>query len=640
MILRNRRREKAEAQPDRASREDPHGDPAPYKSHDDMLHAARQIFLWRSVESDYEWMANATRRGLAAARRNAKAWARLWHASLRVTGEGIYLLDRMNKARLNRIEREILALLVLSRLGLVDGEVDSCDQILRILDTTKGRSLPVIRMLSEEGKLFKAGLIIHSDLDGDLKERRIFPDHDVVESALRGFGGPRRGWPVKTEAEFLERLARVTRAFKNVAEAVEGFQLGHADLHDLNKHRRIVDRMMRDIDDTIGMHPGWRVSEALVEARAAAPGGRMVVLALLGKELGHLAADDDLFLGRGLTRIAARTPEEAVQLIWILMPESGLLKGEWISPCGGLADLLDTDSRSLSDTEFELTDKAIEKFGIKKNLVKARQSMNLLRQPRFGLGSLVLTAGVKKALDMAFAQARNANVIMDDWGLGDTFAYGRSVTLLFSGPPGTGKTACAEALAFALNKPILVADYSRIQNCFVGQTEKNIVKTFREARAAGAVLFWDEADAMFYDRDSASKSWEVRDVNVLLQEIEIFEGVCVLATNRKISLDKALERRISMKVEFERPDWGMRRSLWEKLVPPLMPVADDVDFNLLCEADLAGGGIKNAVLNAARMALARSPRGPLIMADFLEAVRMETEGSWAENRFGRIGFDA
>ena len=97
---------------------------------------------------------------------------------------------------------------------------------------------------------------------------------------------------------------------------------------------------------------------------------------------------------------------------------------------------------------------------------------------------------------------------------------------------------------------LLVVDYSQIQNCLLGQTEKNIARAFRDARENDAILFWDEADAMFYDRDSTSHNWEVRDVNVLLVEIERFEGICVLATNRKLTLDKALERRISLKVAF------------------------------------------------------------------------------------------
>ena len=184
--------------------------------------------------------------------------------------------------------------------------------------------------------------------------------------------------------------------------------------------------------------------------------------------------------------------------------------------------------------------------------------------------------------------------------------YGSGVTLLFYGPPGTGKTATAEAIAHELGMPLLVADYAKIQNCWVGQTEKNISSTFRKARKHRAVLFWDEADAMFFDRDSASRAWEVRDVNVLLQEIERFEGVCILATNRKATLDKALERRITAKIEFPRPDRLLRESIWKRLLPSGMPLAKDVDITELARKDLSGGEIKNVILNAARAACGRS----------------------------------
>jgi SpoVK/Ycf46/Vps4 family AAA+-type ATPase len=230
--------------------------------------------------------------------------------------------------------------------------------------------------------------------------------------------------------------------------------------------------------------------------------------------------------------------------------------------------------------------------------------------------------------------------MFDEWGLAETVTYGRSPVMLFSGPPGVGKTAAAEALACELGKTLLVADYSRIQSCFVGQTEKNVVRAFREARNQDAVLFWDEADAMFYSRDSARWSWEVREVNVLLEEIERFEGMCILATNRTTALDPALQRRIAVKVLFERPDESQRRRIWEKLLPEKMPLAKDVNLHELSRADLVGGEIKNAILNAARLALQRGADGPITNADFCKAILMEQEGKWKNDGRSRIGFRA
>jgi SpoVK/Ycf46/Vps4 family AAA+-type ATPase len=238
---------------------------------------------------------------------------------------------------------------------------------------------------------------------------------------------------------------------------------------------------------------------------------------------------------------------------------------------------------------------------------------------------------------MAVAQARDSQKLLRTWGLGDVVPYGHSVVLLFFGPPGVGKTASAEAIAHELGKPLLVVDYSQIQNCYVGVTEKNVVRVFRQAQSSEAVLFWDEADAMLYDRDTAQNSWEVRDVNVLLQEIEKFEGVCILATNREGSLDKALARRVSIKVHFTRPDRKMRRAIWEKLLPATLPLSRDVDLKRLSDADLTGGEIKNVILNAARLALQRTPEGPVRQMDFERALSMEKKDG-EDGSCSRIGF--
>jgi ATP-dependent 26S proteasome regulatory subunit len=108
----------------------------------------------------------------------------------------------------------------------------------------------------------------------------------------------------------------------------------------------------------------------------------------------------------------------------------------------------------------------------------------------------------------------------------------------------------------------------------------------------------------------------------------------------KLALDKALDRRISLKVEFEPPDRPMRKQIWGRLVPKKLPVAPDVDFDKLSEPELTGGEIKNAVLNAARLALARNPDGQVTMADFRKAIEMETQGRWHDQGGGRVGFRA
>ena len=218
---------------------------------------------------------------------------------------------------------------------------------------------------------------------------------------------------------------------------------------------------------------------------------------------------------------------------------------------------------------------------------------------------LVLHEDVSEALTQAIAYARRPEHLLDDWGLREVIPYGHGTTLLFTGSSGVGKTAAAEAVAMELDKPILVIDYSALQSCWVGETEKNVVRAFREAADEDAVLFFDEADAVFYNRDSATRSWEVSEVNVLLKEVEAFPGVCILATNRDVVLDPALERRISRRVRFNPPTPAMSAQIWRKMIPEKLPLAGDLDYEELGCLGLTGGQIKNAVLNAARAAACR-----------------------------------
>lgn len=287
--------------------------------------------------------------------------------------------------------------------------------------------------------------------------------------------------------------------------------------------------------------------------------------------------------------------------------------------------------------EFELTPEFIAELGIR-GARRQKRSRHMPRTPLVKLEDLVLSESARSQLEMLISQLEHSSVLLDDWGFRETLPYGRGATMIFSGPPGVGKTACAEGIAHRLGRPILSINYSEIQNCFVGETEKNIVAVFREAAENDAVLFWDEADAIFFDRDSAYRSWEVRQVNVLLQELEHFEGVCILCTNRKLTLDPALERRISLKVEFERPTRPMREQIWRKLVPQKLPLAADVNFECLARHEMSGGEIKNALLNAARIALVRAPRGSVAMTDFEQAVAMEISGRWAKTGPRSIGF--
>jgi SpoVK/Ycf46/Vps4 family AAA+-type ATPase len=213
-------------------------------------------------------------------------------------------------------------------------------------------------------------------------------------------------------------------------------------------------------------------------------------------------------------------------------------------------------------------------------------------------------------LDQALAQVRNHTLIFGRWGLGERHASGRGLAFNFAGLPGTGKTICAEGIAHELGMKLLVVDYAEAESMWVGETPKNIVATFRAAVEQNAVLFFDEADAIATRRSTGAPSPHDREsnltVNVLLRELEAFNGIVIFATNLAANFDPAFERRIRTHVLFEMPGAEERARIWQlQIHPKKTPLAADVDFQRLAERyAVSGGDIKNAVLKAAAAAAA------------------------------------
>jgi len=230
--------------------------------------------------------------------------------------------------------------------------------------------------------------------------------------------------------------------------------------------------------------------------------------------------------------------------------------------------------------------------------------------PERTLADVVLPPQTRRTLDQALAQVRNHTLIFHRWGLGERHTSGRGLAFNFAGPPGTGKTICAEAIAQALGKKLLVVDYAEAESMWFGETPKNIVATFRAAAEQNAVLFFDEADAIATRRSSGSPMPHDREtnltINVLLRELEAFNGIVIFATNLAANFDPAFERRIRTHVLFEMPGAEERERIWELQVhPKKTPLAPDVDFRQLAERYIVSGGdIKNAVIKAAAAAAA------------------------------------
>jgi SpoVK/Ycf46/Vps4 family AAA+-type ATPase len=228
--------------------------------------------------------------------------------------------------------------------------------------------------------------------------------------------------------------------------------------------------------------------------------------------------------------------------------------------------------------------------------------------PARTLDEVVLPPQTRRMVDQALAQVQNHTLIFRAWGLGERHMSGRGLAFNFAGPPGTGKTICAEAVANALGMKLLVVDYAEAESMWVGETPKNIARLFRTAADQEAVLFFDEADAIATRRSSASFLPHDREmnltVNVLLRELEAFNGIVIFATNLAANFDPAFERRIRTHVLFEMPGLKERERIWHlQIHPTKTPLAADVDFHRLAERYVVSGGdIKNAVIKAASAA--------------------------------------
>jgi SpoVK/Ycf46/Vps4 family AAA+-type ATPase len=250
-------------------------------------------------------------------------------------------------------------------------------------------------------------------------------------------------------------------------------------------------------------------------------------------------------------------------------------------------------------------------FRVLGNLAGNRRAVESI-VPRRTFDDVVLPPSTRRALDQALAQVTSHDLIFNRWGLGERHPTGLALAFNFAGPSGTGKTICAEAIAHALGRRLLLVRYADVESMWMGETPKNVATVFRLAREEDAVLLFDEADAIASRRSSSVEHGMQREsntvVNVMLQELETFNGVVIFTTNLAANFDPAFERRIRTHVLFEMPGVDERERIWKvQLHPTLTPLADDVDFRALAENyAVSGGDIRNAVLKAA-LAAASEP---------------------------------
>jgi ATPase family associated with various cellular activities (AAA) len=250
-----------------------------------------------------------------------------------------------------------------------------------------------------------------------------------------------------------------------------------------------------------------------------------------------------------------------------------------------------------------------------------------LVRPTATWAQLVLRPDRLAQLEEALDRLRHQSVVLDDWGFLAGRPGARGVRLLFAGPPGTGKTLSAEILAGALGVDLLVVDISRVVSKWIGETEKNLAEVFDTAERSGAVLFFDEADALFGRRTEVSDAHD-RYANLetayLLARLERFDGLAVLATNLRANIDPAFTRRLEFAVDYEEPAAAEREALWRCHLPDGAPVAADVDLRQLAHLyAVTGGVIRNAATAAGFLAAAEGT--PIARRHLVHAVRREYE---------------
>jgi len=217
------------------------------------------------------------------------------------------------------------------------------------------------------------------------------------------------------------------------------------------------------------------------------------------------------------------------------------------------------------------------------------------------------------------------SVVFDEWGFDRRLSLGKGLNMLFAGPSGTGKTMAAEIMAGELGLDVYKIDLSTVVSKYIGETEKNLSRIFTEAESSNAILFFDEADALFGKRSEVRDSHDRYaniEINYLLQKMEEHEGVVILATNFRKNMDDAFVRRLHFTVEFPMPSESDRRRIWERIWPEQTPQSADLDFGFMARRfEMPGGNIRNVALAAAF--LAASDGGVVTMSHLLHGTRRE-----------------
>jgi len=240
------------------------------------------------------------------------------------------------------------------------------------------------------------------------------------------------------------------------------------------------------------------------------------------------------------------------------------------------------------------------------------KSMAQKIRPHYRWTDIVLPSDKFQQLREICNYVKFRQTVYYDWGFDRKLSLGKGLNIFFSGPSGTGKTMAAEIISDELQLDLYKIDLSCVVSKYIGETEKNLSRIFKEAETSNAILFFDEADALFGKRSEVRDSHDRYaniEINYLLQKMEEHEGIVILATNFRKNVDEAFNRRVHFSVDFPFPDEKYRVRIWQNIFPQMTPKSQDIDYKFLARKfSLSGGNIKNIALNAAFLAAEKSEK--------------------------------